>query len=241
MTKKKGIASKLFIGLTGLTLLSCCFLGTTFARYTSGGSGTAEVGVALWNVDFKNSTGAESTTMAVNIEELSPSAEPWTDANASDYRKNETGKVLAGSIVNNSDVSAEITIVYDGTANYKAPGGGDVNFDADGYSFTGTTVSGTGASLAQVNALFGMKMYYSNANVYGSGGKDGEIATTETVTMLPGDTLYFYVEVTWTSASDGVNGADGMLSDTIDTWVGMNIGTIGYTFSFTAVQASELP
>ena len=82
MTKKKGIASKLFIGLTGLTLLSCCFLGTTFARYTSGGSGTAEVGVALWDVDFSGTGGTDSTGWETEMGDLSPAQESkdgWTE------------------------------------------------------------------------------------------------------------------------------------------------------------------
>ena len=41
---------KLSFILVVLTLLSCCFLGSTFARYTSGGTGTATVQVAKWDV-----------------------------------------------------------------------------------------------------------------------------------------------------------------------------------------------
>ena len=46
MTKKKSIFIKLFVALVALTLISCCFLGSTFARYTSEDSGTASVNVA---------------------------------------------------------------------------------------------------------------------------------------------------------------------------------------------------
>ena len=42
MVKKKEIVSKLVLGLFVLTALSFCFLGSTFARYTSGGESTAE-------------------------------------------------------------------------------------------------------------------------------------------------------------------------------------------------------
>lgn len=52
MTNKKSIVSKLLLGLVLLTLISCCFLGSTFARYTSGGSGSASTGIANWSIDI---------------------------------------------------------------------------------------------------------------------------------------------------------------------------------------------
>ena len=52
MVKKKRIVSKLILALVVLTAISCCFLGSTFARYTSGGSGASSVDVAKWDVQF---------------------------------------------------------------------------------------------------------------------------------------------------------------------------------------------
>ena len=57
MTKKKNIASKLVLVLFVLTLISCCLLGSTFARYVSSGSGQASVGIAKWDVDFEDGNG----------------------------------------------------------------------------------------------------------------------------------------------------------------------------------------
>ena len=54
MKQKSRIVSKLFAALVILTLISCCFLGSTFARYTSKSTGTASVGVAKWDVDITN-------------------------------------------------------------------------------------------------------------------------------------------------------------------------------------------
>lgn len=46
-TEKKRISSKIFVALAALTLVSCCFLGTTFARYTTGTtSGSAGADIA---------------------------------------------------------------------------------------------------------------------------------------------------------------------------------------------------
>ena len=52
MTKKKNMIARICGLLIVLTLISCCFLGTTFARYTSNVSGTASVTVAKWDIDF---------------------------------------------------------------------------------------------------------------------------------------------------------------------------------------------
>lgn len=51
MKQKTRIASKLFAALVVLTLISCCFLGTTFARYTSTSTGEAMIHVANWSIN----------------------------------------------------------------------------------------------------------------------------------------------------------------------------------------------
>lgn len=51
MKQKTRIASKLFAALVVLTLISCCFLGTTFARYTSTSTGKAIIRVANWSIN----------------------------------------------------------------------------------------------------------------------------------------------------------------------------------------------
>ena len=38
-TEKRRVVTRLCIALVVLTLLSCCFLGSTFAKYVTGGSG----------------------------------------------------------------------------------------------------------------------------------------------------------------------------------------------------------
>ena len=91
MVKKKRIVSKLILALVVLTAISCCFLGSTFARYTSGGSGASSVEVAKWDVQFD----AETET-PVELGMISP-AETAYDAgtHSSTPRKNEGEKVLA--------------------------------------------------------------------------------------------------------------------------------------------------
>lgn len=225
MTKKKGIASKLFIGLTGLTLLSCCFLGTTFARYTSGGSGTAEVGVALWNVNFSTDGTATATTT-----KLSPDDGEYTYNETSTARTNSTDKFLVAAIVNDSDVAANVTIEYNSEAVYTT---------AASYG-TGYTWSDAGVgtdqnpSEEQVDTLFSIELF-SNTEADAAGASSFTSLTTQLA--AGGGRIYLYAVVTWTSA-DATSEA---FADALDTWVGENITALTYNFKFTAVQASELP
>ena len=47
---KKRILTRVLIVIAALTLLSCCFLGSTFARYVTSAGGSGTVGVAKWDV-----------------------------------------------------------------------------------------------------------------------------------------------------------------------------------------------
>lgn len=231
MTKKKGIASKLFIGLTGLTLLSCCFLGTTFARYTSGGSGTAEVGVALWDVNFSTDGTATATTT-----KLSPSMAAYNAENDSNRAKS-TGKFLVATITNNSEVAADVTITYDSEATYGFVTGGATDF-GDGFSYNYETMAVTPPTEAQVDELFSIVVFTGTTTT-----AEGATPYTQAVN-LPAKSeeaaaaqVYIFVEITWTSDDD----TWGVSSDALDTWVGENIEKLTYNLTFTATQASEIP
>ena len=86
MTKKKSIITKLFVALVALTLISCCFLGSTFARYTSGGNGSATTNIAKWSITATESFG----TTPVEFGDLSPAYDVGNrDADVT----NSTGKI----------------------------------------------------------------------------------------------------------------------------------------------------
>lgn len=234
MTKKKNIASKLVLVLFVLTLISCCLLGSTFARYVSGGTGSASVGIAKWDVDFTNNVTAGGT--AVDFGKLSPSDE---ENAGSVNRTHETDYVLVATITNNSDVAAEVTVK-----------GGDVSaklveniqYDPTGYSSSDNGVTGKGASETQVLGLFSIKLYSTDTNTKPTG-TPTEISNPITLDAKEeskdADCVYIWAKVVWTS-NDG-NGTTTALGDAIDTWVGENVTNILIDVNYTAVQFSELP
>lgn len=234
MTKKKGIASKLFIGLTGLTLLSCCFLGTTFARYTTGSTGTADVGVALWNVDFtEKDTTKEMKSLDVTVTNLSPSAAEWTEENEENARQNTTGKMLVGAITYSTEVNANLTITISDLET------DDYTFNAGEASSFGDGIASGTPSETEVNGLFSIVVYLGDT----AEGTDAVAYTNATntisITATGSDSSikkYIFVEVTWTSAD-----AKGQsTADSLDTWVGENIESINYDLGLSMVQTSTV-
>ncbi len=228
MTKRKSIVSKVLLAIVALTLISCCFLGSTFARYTSSGTGSAETSVALWDVNFTKSEKftAETTT-------LSPSADNY--AGGSNKRTNSTGKILVATIQNSGDVSAEVSFTTGGETITLLSG---KQYDTTGYGNNAGALTGNGASQWQVANLFSVELYYDNENAYNDGNEVGaKIEDETTVTLTSGDTVYIFAEIIWTSSDD----LQEVTSDAIDTWAGENVDKVEYTISYTAVQSSEQP
>lgn len=58
---KKRILTRVLVVLAALTLLSCCFLGSTFARYVTNADGSGTVGVAKWDVSVTTSASGSYT------------------------------------------------------------------------------------------------------------------------------------------------------------------------------------
>ena len=226
MVKKKRIVSKLILALVVLTAISCCFLGSTFARYTSGGTGSATVDVAKWDVQF----GAETET-PVELGMISPAETAYNAGTHSDTpRKNEGEKVLVATITNNSDVEADVTIDI-----------GEISFGAfDQFGDTAWAESSIeGApTKEQVAALFSVRLWYGGEGALAAEAAEAntEITDGEPVTLGVGsETLKIYAQVTWTSADTTLKGD----SDALDTWVGTHIETLTSTLTFTAVQGSQ--
>ena len=224
MTKKKNIASKLVLVLFVLTLISCCLLGSTFARYVSGGTGSASVGIAKWDVNVDT-----SVTSTVTFDKLSPSMADKVDGG---NRTNSTGLVKVAEITNSGDVDATVTITV-----------GDIDFGSvtfgNGYVWQNDQVEGDGPSETQVRKLFSIALYYTTAD--SADRTNGIVSGNAIGTALAKGNGKFYIwaEVTWTS-TDQLNGGT-VFGDKVDTWVGEKVEGISYSLSYTAEQASQQP
>ena len=95
-TEKKRILSKVLIVLAALTLLSCCFMGSTFAKYVTNGSGSASMTIADWDVAIVNEQQGK-----VTITDLSPDV---------DGASHSTRWIKVAAISNSGDVSADVTV-----------------------------------------------------------------------------------------------------------------------------------
>lgn len=235
MTKKKNIASKLVLVLFVLTLISCCLLGSTFARYVSSGTGSATVGIAKWDVTgFSNS-------MGITVDNISPSQdEKKGEHNEANPRKHMTEPAAAiATITNNSEVDAFVTVTLSGLS-FQKEGGSNVVFSANGWTDDDKKPSQE-EMMKTVQLQFATVATSSpveddwQALTYDAGGSyevyDGKLkAGGNTATAV---SIWF--RVVWVS-QDGTNYADEL-----DTWIGQNVEEISATLSYTAVQDSELP
>lgn len=231
---KKRILTRVLIVIAALTLLSCCFLGSTFARYVTNASGSASVGVAKWSVSFEG-----VGTSAISFGELSPSKDVWNGKAARQNTIDIKDNAPALTITNNSEVDAIVTVkIAAPTFNYHTGKG---------------TIGGTGApSMGQ--ALKVISFQYAldengsaeySALTWNSVGEDGATksvtlkATTGTAT-----TAKLYLRVVWTSLDTEElygTGASAENADNLDTWFGENVDTVTANLTYSAVQASELP
>lgn len=215
MTQKRKLVSKLFVAVVVLTLVSCCFLASTFARYTSGGSGTGTVEVATWKV-----TGEGAGQINAQFKQLSPSKDAYDNT----PRKHSTAPVLVATITYEIDVNGILTLTASEETITKTAA------DSDWGTYDEN----------QIKGLFDIQLYLSDAkasNVESLAGK--EVASdAETPVTAGSGTYYVYAVVTWTSDDKTVKGE---AADTRDTWVGANVTSVGYKLSYTFVQDSQLP
>ena len=215
MTQKRKLVSKLFVAVVVLTLVSCCFLASTFARYTSGGSGTGTVEVATWKV-----TGEGAGQINAQFKQLSPSKAAYVDT----PRTHSTAPVLVATITYEIDVNGILTLTVGEETITKTAA------DADWGAYDEDEIKG----------LFDIQLYLSDAkasDVESLKGKEVASGAETPVTAGKG-TYYVYAVVTWSSDYDTVKGE---AADARDTWVGENVKGVSFDISYTAVQNSQLP
>lgn len=238
MKQKTRIASKLFAALVVLTLISCCFLGTTMARYTSAGTGKATVQVAKWDIDFTGPATGEATLTFSN---LSPDYETTYNPESPTNATNSTGRLLVATITNQSEVSAAVSLKL-----------GDIDVVTGSDSQFATDPNDAITPMKEyVEAVFSIKFY--NAQTGGFEYEDDNGDGVYEVKLDPvggaNTQMAIYAEVTWTTYYDNTdsnstaidNNWKGVNADKLDTWIGEHISYVSWDLSYTAVQASELP
>ncbi len=234
MKQKRKILPKLFAALVVLTLISCCFLGTTFARYTSTGENIASVEVANWNITFTNASN-QSLDENIKFGQLSPS---MADAGADTTRSNSTAPKLVAVIKNNSEVDAKVSVTV-----------GDLTLSALQGSLTYGSASDTANPTEdQVKALFKIELYYHDTSAEIGSTKDLNKITlndgkadVKTLTTGSNAAIYLYAVLTWTTDDTNTSAAGGWDGDALDTWAGENVAGVSYAVTYTAVQASQTP
>lgn len=150
--EKKRIFSKLTVGVAALALISCAFVGGTFARYQS--SGVVDNGganIADWYIDVQDGSGEAETMFTI-----SPSEEKWGEGSTTGARVNtasDGGAIL--TFVNRGEVTATIEVYKEDALKVYGKKWVDATTNADGTTtaagwqeyeltqdFEGTDVSG---------------------------------------------------------------------------------------------------
>lgn len=223
MTKRKSVVSKLLLLVALMTLVSCCFLGSTFARYISTGTGTATIPVAKWSI-----TVGETGSGAAQFDKLSPLAAPYKEGTV---RANPSGKILVASMSNGGDVDALVEFTM-----------GEVNVTSDAaYGTQGVATDGIPTE-AEVKEVFSVKFYYATTN-------DAAAATEipaggVTLNAAGGTTtkIFIFAEATWTSDTTSDTGTiNGENADLRDTYIGEHIANVVCSYTWEAVQSTDLP
>ena len=224
MTKKR-VTTTLFIALVLLTLISFCFLGTTFARYTSGGNGAASVSVADWAIDFGVKGDEVSDVTTVSFGDLSPAQEAYT----STERTHGSAFTLLATIKNTGDVDALITLTRGETTITKAAGAPSSG-DAPDYYDDDT--------LAE---LFALKLYVHTAALSAADDQYLWDGSEKYNLIATNGTLYIYGVATWNTDDTGSASDQGAAADEKDTYAGKYVETVSWTLGYKAEQNSEKP
>lgn len=251
--------------LAVLAVVSICFVSGTFARYVSNRSGSTVTEVAKWDIDFTTKDGALTTTTFALVNKLSPSKNAFTvgsDGTVTN-RKKSSGTVLVLMIENKGDVDATLTITPpadDSLTFYGYDTNGKVVETTNEFWGNGFAIGGDGTvtkpSLKEAQAVITMQFALTTTqNPKETDWKSlddinfGSEKSPLTLKAKPesGETskYYFYVRSVWTSQDSEYYKTypttAAAMSDGLDTWLGENIAKLGGEFTFSVVQASELP
>ncbi len=213
MAQKNRAVSRMFFLILMLTLISCCFLGSTFARYVTTDDASAKFDVASWKVSH-----AEGDTVT-EFGSLSPSMKDFTATTPGEDATNSTAKKLVATITNDGDVNALVSLSSAfGTITKVAEAADDSTYEDEA-----------------IKGLFTITLTHGTTN-----NADTDTETTlDNIALGVDETIYVWASVTWTTNYS--DSADGVAEDALDTWVGQNVESVSFKISYTAVQNSQLP
>lgn len=259
--KRKVSTKTLIAALLVLVLLLASVLGFTLARYfTQGEESQGGINIAQWDIDVTDSTTDEGAGTVTAM--LSPNMGEYKGAVRTRTVTKDDATALV--IINNSDVDAKVTLtITDGLKFYKNDGSGD---EATPPSYTaGEPATNPEWQNVELNDIIRFDTEDEGSGIsvtYGTGTDAGSAVTGEDGTGDNLDkTIYSakleanggwmkvsFGQITWTSdfnGSDagGLNDGDniGDYGNLRDTWIGENVGSVGFAYTWEAAQASELP
>ena len=230
---EKSDKKRILTVIAALTLLSCCFLGSTFARYVTNASGSGTVSIAKWDVDF---TGSGKS--AISFGKLSPLNAAWNGTTARVNPIDIKDNAAALTITNSSEVDAVVTI--------------SISEPAFAYQLGKGTIGDAGAP-SKEQALKVISFQYAldtGSTAYGSLTWNPVAAAGSSVNVTLNanggttTTAKLYLRVVWTSLDTEElygTGASAAKADNLDTWFGENVDTVTANLTYSAVQASDLP
>lgn len=133
---KKNYWYRILAAVTVATLITCCFAGGTFAKYTSSASGTDSAQVAKWDVTVNGTQIATTGTAPTVSFDLFNTIKDTDKTAETDVKANMIAPGTTGSfdlvIANNSDVNAK----YDLTLAITGATGVNLEFSTDGTTWT---------------------------------------------------------------------------------------------------------
>ena len=138
--------------------------------------------------------------------------------------------VNVAAITNAGEVNAIVTFTLGNMVVY--------GLESDGVTASETPVAAWGNySDSAVKGLFEVKLYYTTTAEFTS--QQAITSGTSIGTALQrGTTYYIWVQVTWNTDDDESGSDQGKKADELDTWVGQNVGALGWDLTYTAVQAA---
>lgn len=229
---KKKFGAKIAAALVAVTALTCCFVGSTFARYTSSTEAAGTVTVANWKIKgiSENATPVNAFTFtATGDAMLSPAIPNSGDVSTSGLKN--VIQSTAIEIKNESEVDAKLTWAW------KAPAADasiyswlDSKSDATEYKAAESGSSAiTYKDLADGALKWSISYSTTETGTY-TEWTDGAVAQD----LETGASLWVKVTLTWETGT-------GDDRDTIDTILGMYLEKVVNTLTLTATQASQLP